>query len=106
MLAACGQVGTVLGYSAPFVGAFSDQLPERWAKRFGRRRPFIVAGTFIGTISCYITYNAVYRRPLTKWVYAELLFSSEFATAVASSFRLSLRLSDANHPPLLCTPKC
>eukprot|EP01052_Picozoa_sp_SAG31_P043819 SAG31_NODE_7427_length_1691_cov_1.337312_2_plen_280_part_01 len=76
VLAACGQVGTVLGYSAPFVGAFSDQLSDRWAKRLGgRRRPFIIVGTIIGTISCYMTYNAVYRRPLTKWVYAELLFS-------------------------------
>eukprot|EP01051_Picozoa_sp_SAG22_P009993 SAG22_NODE_872_length_6726_cov_2.255923_4_plen_355_part_00 len=76
VLAACGQVGTVLGYSAPFVGAFSDQLPERWARRLGgRRRPFIVVGCLIGTVSCYITYDAAYRRPLTKWVYAELLFS-------------------------------
>eukprot|EP01050_Picozoa_sp_SAG11_P024706 SAG11_NODE_5341_length_1589_cov_2.867785_1_plen_140_part_10 len=38
--AVMGQVGTVMGYSAPFIGALSDRMPEKYWKSYGRRRPF------------------------------------------------------------------
>ena len=40
-------------YSAPFIGSWSDRLPEKYAKYIGRRRPFIIVGNLIGTCSRY-----------------------------------------------------
>jgi hypothetical protein len=52
-------VGNTLGWSAPFLGTLSDRFPQRWAERWGRRRPFILVGQSICAFSLLITYLAV-----------------------------------------------
>jgi hypothetical protein len=59
VFAACGQVAMVMSWSAPFVGAFSDKVPLWLARRFGRRRPFIVAGRFCSVVGNLLIYIAM-----------------------------------------------
>eukprot|EP01047_Picozoa_sp_COSAG01_P072646 COSAG01_NODE_11608_length_1895_cov_1.610802_1_plen_379_part_01 len=60
-LAAGGQIATVIGYTAPFVGSLSDRLPNKYAKYIGRRRPFIILGNAIAALGVWMTYDALYR---------------------------------------------
>ena len=53
-------VGVAVGFSSPFVGSLSDRLPERWARRFGRRRPFVVAGSTLMLLGVWLTYYSLY----------------------------------------------
>ena len=58
VLAVTGTVGTVMGFFGPFLGTFSDRLPEmlpNFSARWGRRRPLYWAGQFIGVTSMYFT---------------------------------------------------
>eukprot|EP01050_Picozoa_sp_SAG11_P005946 SAG11_NODE_440_length_9448_cov_3.356509_9_plen_411_part_00 len=87
VFAAGGQIGTIMGYTAPFVGSLSDRLPEKYAKYMGRRRPFIILGNIIAAFGVWLTYDALYRivarpagmPPITHrellWAYAELALS-------------------------------
>jgi MFS family permease len=52
-------VSNTLGWSAPFLGTLSDRFPEHWARRCGRRRPFILVGQTICAVSLLVTYTAV-----------------------------------------------
>eukprot|EP01050_Picozoa_sp_SAG11_P005745 SAG11_NODE_416_length_9669_cov_7.135528_8_plen_124_part_00 len=56
-----GTVSSILGWTAPFLGTLSDRFPQSWAKRCGRRRPFILAGQTICAISLLITYFTVHK---------------------------------------------
>lgn len=59
VFAACGQVAMIMSWSAPFVGAFSDRVPLSFARRFGRRRPFIVAGRICSVVGNGLLYYAM-----------------------------------------------
>jgi len=63
VFAVCGQVAMVMSWSAPFVGALSDKLPLSVAKRFGRRRPFIVAGRVCSVVGNGLLYVAMVGLP-------------------------------------------
>jgi MFS family permease len=69
--AAGGQICTVVGYSHPFIGSWSDRLPaDHFIVRLfrGRRRPFIACGGFVASFGVWMTYDALYRiveRPQT-----------------------------------------
>eukprot|EP01043_Picozoa_sp_COSAG02_P037575 COSAG02_NODE_2831_length_7935_cov_5.630296_3_plen_628_part_00 len=54
-------VNVVVGFANPFVGSLSDRLPERYAARFGRRRPFVFIGTLTSGIGVWLTYVALYQ---------------------------------------------
>jgi hypothetical protein len=56
LFAATGQVAMVMSWSAPFVGSWSDRVPLALARRFGRRRPFIVAGRFCSVAGNLLIY--------------------------------------------------
>eukprot|EP01043_Picozoa_sp_COSAG02_P030350 COSAG02_NODE_1933_length_10319_cov_22.624168_5_plen_647_part_00 len=60
-LAAGSQICTVVGYAHPFIGSMSDRLPDKYAKYIGRRRPFIIIGSFIMSFGVWMTYDALYR---------------------------------------------
>ena len=59
MYAAVGQVGNVLGWTSPFIGALSDRTPPWIARRFGRRRPFVAAGGACHLLGDILVYVAV-----------------------------------------------
>ena len=62
VLAVTGQLGTIMHWSGPFIGTLSDRLPERWAARFGRRRPFLVLGDLMcagGLLLMYWSMNKI-----------------------------------------------
>jgi len=63
VFAACGQVAMVMSWSAPLVGALSDRVPERFARAFGRRRPFIVAGRVCSVLGNALLYYAMVGLP-------------------------------------------
>lgn len=54
-------VNVFVGFANPFVGSLSDRLPERYAARFGRRRPFVFIGTLTSGIGVWLTYVALYQ---------------------------------------------
>jgi MFS family permease len=60
-LAAGSQICTVVGYAHPIIGSMSDRLPDKYAKYIGRRRPFIIIGSFIMSLGVWMTYDALYR---------------------------------------------
>lgn len=60
-LAAGSQICTVVGYFHPIIGSMSDRLPDKYAKYVGRRRPFIIIGSFIMSVGVWMTYDALYR---------------------------------------------
>ena len=65
VLATLGTLGTIMGFAAPVFGSFSDRLPEifpRFAKRFGRRRPFFLVGQTVGVTAIYYSYRALEER--------------------------------------------
>jgi Na+/melibiose symporter-like transporter len=67
LFAAVNQVAMIMSWSAPFVGSWSDRVPLAIARRFGRRRPFIVAGRFCsvsGNLLIYIAIERVRSAPL------------------------------------------
>jgi len=55
VFAAGGQISTIIGYSNPFIGTWSDRLPDKYAKYCGRRRPFIIVGGFIAAFGVWMT---------------------------------------------------
>ena len=59
VFAACGQIATVMSWSAPFVGAWSDKVPLWLARKFGRRRGFIVAGRCCSVTGNLLLYIAM-----------------------------------------------
>lgn len=60
-LAAGSQICTVVGYAHPIIGSMSDRLPDKYAKYVGRRRPFIIIGSFVMSLGVWMTYDALYR---------------------------------------------
>jgi hypothetical protein len=60
-LAAGAQICTVVGFFHPVIGSMSDNLSDEKAKYFGRRRPFILLGSFIMSFGVWMTYDALYR---------------------------------------------
>ena len=52
-------VNVFVGFANPFVGSLSDRLPERYARRWGRRRPFVFIGTATSGFGVWMTYYAV-----------------------------------------------
>ena len=61
VLAASGQVAEVLHWCGPLIGAASDRLPERFSRRWGRRRPFIVLGNLLCALGTWIIYHSTNR---------------------------------------------
>jgi MFS family permease len=63
VFAACGQVAVVMSWLAPTsatLGACTDRLLPGWvAQRFGRRRPFIVAGRIFSLAGNLLLYVAL-----------------------------------------------
>src|SRR5438067_1285601 len=66
VLAAGAIVGAV---TPPIAGAFSD----RSTARFGRRRPFVIAGTLINVLGLYLLWLAFTRLSLSGYVLAYLV---------------------------------
>eukprot|EP01049_Picozoa_sp_SAG25_P009715 SAG25_NODE_989_length_4394_cov_2.452386_4_plen_342_part_00 len=62
IFAVCNQVGTVISWSAPFIGALSDKVPLWLAQCFGRRRPFIAGGSLLVVTGCVLKYIALVGR--------------------------------------------
>jgi MFS family permease len=59
VFALCAQVGVVMSWSAPFIGVASDRTPPWIATRFGRRRPFILAGGLCFWFGNLVNYIAI-----------------------------------------------
>jgi Na+/melibiose symporter-like transporter len=87
--AVMGQIGTVLGYSAPFIGAFSDRLPDKYTRWLGgRRRPFVLIGGISGSFSLWMTYVAVvgsYENGSMDTLHFVYLFAANFIGCVGGS---------------------
>jgi MFS family permease len=84
VLAATTQIGVLVSYSGPFIGSLSDKLPDRHARRCGRRRPFIIFGCLLGAGGIALTIDSMYRvislgkdgtHEQFAWAYAELALS-------------------------------
>lgn len=60
VLAMSSQVGTVLGWTSPFFGSWSDRTSSWVVRRFGRRRSFILGGGVIHVLGEVLIYTAVW----------------------------------------------
>jgi MFS family permease len=83
VLAVTGTIGTVMGFFGPFIGTFSDRLPEmfpNFSAKWGRRRPLYWAGQFVGVTSMYFTRVACDRGVAERQAGAER--ASGFTTAL------------------------
>jgi Na+/melibiose symporter-like transporter len=53
-------IGVIVGFSNPFIGSLSDRLPDRWAAKWGRRRPFVLVGSTLMGTGVWLTYVSLY----------------------------------------------
>ena len=79
-------VNVFVGFANPFVGSLSDRLPERYAARFGRRRPFVFIGTVTSGVGVWLTYVALYQRPNVWILLASLIIGNVSSTLAMVPF--------------------
>jgi Na+/melibiose symporter-like transporter len=79
-------IGVIVGFANPFIGSLSDRLPDRWAAKWGRRRPFVLIGSILMGTGVWLTYVSLYwmrGKPNAIWVLLISLVMGNSGSALA-----------------------